>query len=353
MSDAPNQPDPTPDPAPEPTRDTGPDSSPHPTPDPSTRTTRFTVVWSALLGSVLLGAAVWLSVTSWSVLRAGHPAHLLTLVATGVVGAMLILRAVLLQRRGPRAGSASRRRWPRVLGRTVAGLATVVVVGSLVWLVPFSATPPAIAAMSGTSGVRVTDATTTITLTPETGSATRGLVFQPGARVDPRAYVPLLTEVSRSGVLVVIVKQPFDIGFLAIDAPAAAIAAHPEVRTWAVGGHSLGGVAASSYAGSHTDTVRGLVLWASYPLGSLAQSGLKVASISGSADALATPADIDASRVDLPGDTAYTVVEGGVHAFFGDYGEQPGDGTPGVSREDAQRQIVEATAALMASLPAS
>jgi len=320
-------------------------------PGPDARTTRFAVAWSALVGGVLLVAAVWLSATSWSVLRAGHPAHLLTLVTTGVVGALLLVRAVLLQRRGPRAGAASRRRWARVLGRTLAAVATVVVVGSLVYLVPFAATPPAIAAMSGTSGVRVTDAATTITLAPESGSATKGLVFQPGARVDPRAYVPLLTEVSRSGVLVVLVKQPFDIGFLAVDAPAAAIAARPEVRAWAVGGHSLGGVVASSYAGSHTDTVRGLVLWASYPLGSLAQSGLEVASVSGSADALATPADIEASRVDLPGDTAYTVVEGGVHAFFGDYGEQPGDGTPGVSREDAQREITQATVAFMASLP--
>jgi hypothetical protein len=195
----------------------------------------------------------------------------------------------------------------------------------------------------------VSDASTTITLMPESGAATSGLVFQPGARVDPRAYVPILTEVSRGGVLVVIVKQPFDIGFLAIGAPAAAIEAHPEVTTWDVGGHSLGGVAASSYAGPHTDTVRGLVLWASYPVGSLAQSGLRVASVSGSADGLATPADIEASRVDLPGDTAYTVVEGGVHAFFGDYGEQPGDGTPGVSREEAQRQIVAATLALTTS----
>jgi hypothetical protein len=29
-----------------------------------------------------------------------------------------------------------------------------------------------------------------------------------------------------------------------------------------------------------------------------------------------------------------------VHAFFGDYGEQPGDGEPGISREEAQQQIV-------------
>ncbi|WP_404391627.1 alpha/beta hydrolase [Humibacillus xanthopallidus] len=314
------------------------------------RPDRVAATWSAVLGVVLLGAAVWLGVLSWDVLRAGHPAHLLALAATGVVGLVVLVRAVVLWRRPGRARAASRRSWPRLVGRGLAAVATVAVVGSLVWLVPFAASPGAVAAMAGTSDVRVTDAPTTITLTPQSVSATRGFVFQPGARVDPRAYVPILTEVSRSGVLVVIVKQPFDIGFLAINAPSATLEAHPEVTTWAVGGHSLGGVAASSYAGSHTDTVRGLVLWASYPLGSLAQSGLRVASVSGSADGLATPADIEASRVDLPGDTAYTVVEGGVHAFFGDYGEQPGDGTPGVSSEEAQRQIVDATVALIGSL---
>ena len=316
---------------------------------PAVRPERTAATWCALLGAALLGAALWLSVLSWDVLRAGHPAHLLTLITTGIVGLVLIVRAAVLWRRPARARDTSRRRRLRLVGRSLAGVATVAVVASLVWLVPFAASPVAVTAMAGGSGVRVSDAATTITLSPEGVSATRGFVFQPGARVDPRAYVPILTDVSRSGVLVVIVKQPFDIGFLAIGAPAAVIEAHPEVTTWDVAGHSLGGIAASSYAGSHTDTVRGLVLWASYPIGSLAQSGLRVASVSGSADGLATPADIEASRIDLPGDTAYTVVEGGVHAFFGDYGEQPGDGIPGVSREEAQRQIVDATVAFIGS----
>ena len=304
-----------------------------------------------MLGAVLLGAAVTLAGMSWSVLRAGHPAHLVTLLVTGVIGLVLIVRALVLARRPAPDGAPGRRGWPRVVGRILAGLAAALVIGSLVYLIPFSATPSAIAAMAGGSGVRVTDGTTSITMTPERGSATSGFVFQPGARVDPRAYVPMLTGVARSGVVVVIVKQPFDIGFLAIDAPAAAVADHPEVTTWSVGGHSLGGVAASTYAGSNLDTTRGLVLWASYPNASLAQSGLRAASVSGSADGLATPADIEASRPDLPADTAYTVVEGGVHAYFGDYGEQPGDGVPTVSREEAQRQIVAATVALIESVP--
>lgn len=44
------------------------------------------------------------------------------------------------------------------------------------------------------------------------------------------------------------------------------------------------------------------------------------------------------------------VVEGGIHAFFGDYGDQSGDGTPTIARADAQAQIQKATIALLASL---
>ena len=49
--------------------------------------------------------------------------------------------------------------------------------------------------------VRVTSSATDITLAPTDRAATTGLVFQPGARVDPRAYVPLLREVSARGSL--------------------------------------------------------------------------------------------------------------------------------------------------------
>ncbi|MDN5767155.1 MAG: alpha/beta hydrolase [Humibacillus sp.] len=278
---------------------------------------------------------------------AGHPAHLITLGVVALVGILLIGRELRLRRPAnePTRGPAL-----RVIGRTVAALAAVATIGVLVYLKPFSATPAAIAAMAEAPGARVLDSPTQIALEPQTAPVKSGLVFQPGARVDPRAYVPLLQQVSRTGVLVVIVKQPFDIGFTAIGAPSPIIAAHPEVKSWAVAGHSLGGVAASSFVGGHADTVKGLVLWASFPLGSLADTSLKVASISGTNDGLATPADIDASKADLPASTVFTPVEGSVHAFFGDYGAQPGDGTPTVSRDVAQQQIVAATVALMQSL---
>ena len=77
---------------------------------------------------------------------------------------------------------------------------------------------------------------------------------------------------------------------------------------------------------------------------------LQVESISGSNDGLTTPADIALTKDLLPPDTEFTVIQGGVHAFFGDYGDQPGDGTPTISREEAQAQIQRATIELLASL---
>ena len=80
--------------------------------------------------------------------------------------------------------------------------------------------------------------------------------------------------------------------------------------------------------------------WASYPNSRIAaKTSLAVTSIFGSNDGLATPAKIDDAKQRLPPDTQYVEIQGGIHSFFGDDGPQDGDGTPAVSREDAQRGI--------------
>jgi dienelactone hydrolase len=78
-----------------------------------------------------------------------------------------------------------------------------------------------------------------------------------------------------------------------------------------------------------------------------ADVSLQVESIYGSNDLLATPEDIDLSRSLLPPNATFTEIEGGVHAFFADYGQQPGDGEPAVSRESASAQIASTTAAFL------
>ena len=67
---------------------------------------------------------------------------------------------------------------------------------------------------------------------------------------------------------------------------------------------------------------------------------LVVTSISGSRDGLATPADIADSRSDFPAEQLhFVVVPGAVHADFGDYGTQRGDGERAISHAAAQREL--------------
>ena len=282
-----------------------------------------------------------------SAVLGGHPALPVLLMAAAAAGLLWTFSAGQTHRLCSKAGleansgsdkpPASRRtvsRWQLVRG--LAGrLAVLGLVAGLAWLNPFPHQPSG--ADGQTTGTTTEDATT-ITLAPE-GKASAGLVFYPGARVDARAYQDILGPLANAGYLVVILKVPLGIPLLDISQARGAMDRHPEITSWAVGGHSLGGVSASSFAKSNPD-VSGLLLFASYPADSMADSGdLSVLSISGSNDGLTTPDKIAASKPLLPPTTGYATVEGGVHAFFGDYGEQPGDGEPGISREQAQQQI--------------
>ena len=121
-----------------------------------------------------------------------------------------------------------------------------------------------------------------------------------------------------------------------------------------VGGHSLGGTVAAidaqTFSTASSDAAVGLLLYASYPATDMSTLEAKVLSISGSNDGLATPEKINESKTMLPADTTYKVIEGGVHADFGDYGPQTGDGQPAISPGAARTEITDATLEFVNSL---
>ncbi len=297
------------------------------------------VRWPRLVaGAALVAAPLFLAVPRWDALLANHPAYPVTLASTLILGTLLLLTAT----RATPAKPGVVRTTFRVLGATAAiGLAL-----TLLWLAPASAEEPAIDALASDARVEVTDTRTSTTYTPASPTLPP-FVLYPGALIDPRAYAVLARGIAEAGAPATVLKCPYDIAFLCQD-PTDKL---PVETPWAVGGHSLGGVMASSYVGANAADGVGLVFWASYPLDDLSgQDGLQVASISGTQDGLSTPADIDERRDLLPASTTYVPIDGAVHAFFGDYGEQAGDGTPTVDREVAQAQIVEATVDLLAGL---
>ena len=183
--------------------------------------------------------------------------------------------------------------------------------------------------------VAVRDAGDSVVMTP-TGSADgRGIVFIPGAKVDPYAYMATFRQVVASGTTVVITKPTLNLAFFDTR-PLSTFEAHaPGLRTWAVGGHSLGGVRACQLA----QDADGLLLLGSYCADDIARSYIQVLSVSGSRDGLSTPEKVAAARHLLPSTATVVEVAGANHADFGAYGDQPGDRTATISREDARSQI--------------
>lgn len=169
-----------------------------------------------------------------------------------------------------------------------------------------------------------------------------GYVFYPGGKVAAEAYAPLMHRLADAGVFCVIAKVPFNLAFFKTDAAAAVLDAYPRVKTWYVGGHSLGGVAACQWAVDNASRVGGIILLASYPSVDLSETGLRLLDVYGSEDGVMNRENYAESRALLPEDSRTTVIDGGNHAQFGDYGTQEGDGTAKISAEEQQAQAVAA-----------
>ncbi|MBC8098820.1 MAG: alpha/beta hydrolase, partial [Armatimonadetes bacterium] len=167
--------------------------------------------------------------------------------------------------------------------------------GFVLWAAtPGGATlPEAIAALASDATVTV-DSSPWLVFTPVTTAPTTGFVFYPGGRVLVDAYAPAARQLAQAGYLVVLVPMPLNLAVLGANSADEVVAAYPDIETWAIGGHSLGGAMAANYVKSHPGVMSGLVIWASYPQASdtLAdETMLVVASVSGTLDGLAKPAD--------------------------------------------------------------
>jgi pimeloyl-ACP methyl ester carboxylesterase len=210
---------------------------------------------------------------------------------------------------------------------------------------PLGPMPEALDALESDGAVRV-QTEPWLEFWPQGGDPSGGVILYPGGRVDPRSYAPAARALAEEGYLAVITPVPLNMAFFDMNAAADVITAYPQIETWVVGGHSLGGVAAASFAAANAGLADGLLLWASYPSGDAlaARTDLDVTSIYATNDGLTTLEDIEASRANLPAGTHWVEIAGGNHGQFGWYGDQPGDGQATISRQEQQDQIIAATA---------
>ena len=176
---------------------------------------------------------------------------------------------------------------------------------------------------------------------------TAGLIFYPGGKVEYTAYAPLLRACAENGILCALVRMPGNLAVLDANAADGLQQEHPEITTWYIAGHSLGGAMAANYAAAHHTDFDGLILLAAYSTKDLTQTTLRVLSVYGAEDDVMNREAYEKNRGNLPADTTELVLNGGCHAQFGSYGPQDGDGVPTISGEEQIRQTADAISAFI------
>lgn len=231
-------------------------------------------------------------------------------------------------------------------------LVIVAVVAFIIWA--GSARKPQIEALQAMESNDLVDVKTDrwLVFCPKERDPQVGIILYPGARVDARAYSPAAQAIAAKGYLVVIVPMPLNLAGFAIKRASAVINAFPHILHWAIGGHSHGGAMASIFAYNNPATVKGLVLWSSYPASKYDSSAgdLVAASIYETLDGRSVMKRIDSYRNRLPPHTRWTPIEGGCHAQFGWYGLQKNENVPTISHEEQQEIITTATLDLLAQV---
>jgi len=231
-----------------------------------------------------------------------------------------------------------RRTW-----RWVVLVILAVVIAAAIWfLIPLGPLDGAEDSLRSGENVLVDD-DPWLTFTP-IDETTTGLILYPGARVDPVSYAPAARAIAEEGFLTVVVPMPLNLAVLSPNRAEEVIAAHPEIETWAIGGHSLGGAMASQFANTHRTVIQGVVLWAAYPgvNTSLRNGNQAVQVVYGTGDCISTPEEVLATKSRLPEDTELVAIPGGNHMQFGWYEGQMGSCPPSISLQDQQAMTVAA-----------
>lgn len=198
----------------------------------------------------------------------------------------------------------------------------------------------ALAAINSTESYTVSNTNDFITFTPTKNKSTTGIIFYPGGKVQPEAYSVITSKLAENGYTTIIVKMPFNLAVFDANKADKVIAQHPEINSWVITGHSLGGVFASDYAVNHQDKIKGVIYLAAYPSTNASNATFKALSIRGSLDNLTTAQDISDNKNKFPANTIFITIPGGNHYNNGNYGPQAGDNNSTITREQQQNETV-------------
>lgn len=170
------------------------------------------------------------------------------------------------------------------------------------------------------------------------------IIFYPGAKVDEKAYAPVLSRLASEGIDCFLVSMPFHMAIFDVD-KAQTIVSQYDYNKWYIAGHSMGGAMAAQLVSQLKDSqsFAGLIFFAAYTAKDISDTHIPVLSLYGDNDGVLNMDKVEKGRK-LVDSNKYSevIIKGGNHAGFASYGRQKGDNEATITKEEQWNQTVSA-----------
>ena len=183
----------------------------------------------------------------------------------------------------------------------------------------------------------------TLAIRPAGEAQPVGIIFYHGGRCDPLAYLQLFGELAAAGYPVYLPRMPLRLAVLGANRAADIMATNPDISSWIIGGHSMGGAMAGGLASKHQAELAGVFFIGSYiaSMYAMPDSMLPALVVNGSRDFLLQQGELAACPARLPAHAEFVTLEGGDHYGFGHFTGVESEFTATITPAEQQQRTAE------------
>lgn len=173
-----------------------------------------------------------------------------------------------------------------------------------------------------------------IVCAPKNSNPDTGIIFYTGAKIENYAYGYIFSDLAENNILCIAEDNFLHFPLFSNKDCDNIFERYPNIHKWYFAGHSLGGEVADQQALKYQDKVKGAINLGAHLRQNFSNSSLRLLNVYASNDTFADPSLYYMFENNLPQDKSFFVINGGCHAYFGDFGTMLTDGTPEISPED-------------------
>lgn len=171
-------------------------------------------------------------------------------------------------------------------------------------------------------------------------STEKAIIMYGGANVEEGAYSPICRTLADANYDVFILESFGEFALANVN-KAETVLKDYSYSSVSLMGHSLGGVAATSFLTKTTQKIDNLIYLASFSNVDISNIDVNVISIQGTLDGVINKESLEKSKGYMPSSFHELWIEGGNHAQFGSYGKQNKDNDATISVQEQTKQTCD------------